>query len=78
MQEKHRINHKFSMLISAYNLISFQHSFDYIGNEEWILYKQELRQIMTTKGANDYFSRNPIENSTFDEKFKKLIKTCSN
>ena len=67
---------KFSILLAAYNIISFQRKLGYIGDLEWSLFKQEFCRMMRTEGANHYFNARPIEGSTFDKEFKDLITSC--
>ena len=75
-EEKSEVVHQFAVLLSAYNIISFQHSLEYVGEEEWSSYKQELCNIVTSKGADNYFEHKPIEQSAYDEKYKTLIMNC--
>ena len=76
VESNSKVVHQFGVLLSAYNIISFQHSLEYIGEKEWSLYKQELCEIVMSKGADDYFEKMPIEQSTYDEKYKALIMNC--
>ncbi len=76
VERNSKVVHQFGVLLSAYNIISFQHSLEYVGEKEWSLYKQELCGIVISKGADDYFEKMPIEQSTYDQKYKELIMNC--
>ena len=66
----------FQIVLSAYNVISFQRKLGYIKDPEWALYQMEFCGFVTTEGANYYFNQHPIEKSTFDLEFKELIIKC--
>ena len=66
----------FGTLLFAYNIVSFQHKLGYVDDAEWKLFKREFCNIMQSAGANDYFERNPIENSLYDDAFKEMIINC--
>ena len=76
MKINNEVVHKFGVLLSAYNIISFQHSLGYIGEKEWSSYNEELCGVVKSKGADNYFELMPIEQSAYDEKYKTLIMNC--
>ena len=71
-----RVRWKFSNVLTAYNIISFQRKHGYINDTAWDLYSQEFCLAMQTKGADDYFAHYPIEQINFDVEFKSLITAC--
>ena len=69
---------KFAALLSAYDVIAFQHHFGNLDGDEWDSFEKEFRSFVQSEGAKYYFRLHPIETSLFDQRFKALVTRLRN
>lgn len=67
---------KFTFLLSFYHMGYVQWTLGFIEDGDWILIRADMCEIMTTRGADAYFFRTPVEKLKLRKGFKKDITEC--